>query len=164
MVAGLFRCRSLREDDRWFDVCRLSLMHLRVGMSVGFVARRLCSICDRDLTTCDHIPGTRYPVVAAHGTDGSCNICGSAEGCEHAADDTYLVSAHGIVREVDRLDEISTVARPRDPLARINGIEIPADALSSLPRHDDANASLYCESCRRPCTGFTSVEEALGRA
>jgi hypothetical protein len=164
MVAGLFGCQAQRENDRWFDVCRLSLMHLRAGMSPGFTARRLCSLCNQDFTVCDHIPGATYPVVATRLANGSCNICGSAERCAHTPDATYPVLAHGIVREVDGLDEISTVARPRDPLARINAIEIPADAIASLPNHDAASALLHCESCIAPCKGFTSVEEALGFA
>jgi hypothetical protein len=164
MVAGLFGCRAQRENDRWFDVCRLSLMHLRVGMSPGFAARRLCSLCNQDLTTCDHVPGATYAVAAARRADGSCNICGSAERCTHTPGATYLVAVHGIVREADRLDEISTVARPRDPLARVNAVEIPADVIAAMPNHDAANASLHCEWCVAPCTGFTSVEEALGFA
>jgi hypothetical protein len=76
----------------------------------------------------------------------------------------YPVVVHGIVREVDRFAEISLAARPRDPLARINAIEIPADVIASLNDHDAANASLDCESCFAPCEGFTSVEEALGLA
>ena len=59
---------------------------------------------------------------------------------------------------------ISTVARPRDPLARVNAVEIPADVIATMPNHDAANASLHCEWCVAPCTGFTSVEEALGFA
>jgi hypothetical protein len=164
MVAGLFGCKAQQENDRWFDVCRLSLMHLRMGMSPGFAAHRLCSLCKQDFTVCDHIPGATYSVVAARQADGSCNICGSAESCTSTPDATYPVLAHGIVREADRLDEISAVARPRDPLARVNAVEIPADAIASLPNHDAANASLHCEWCVAPCTGFTSVEEALGFA
>jgi hypothetical protein len=151
-----------REDDRWFDVCRLSLMHLRVGMSAGFVARRYCSICGCDLTVCDHMPGVAYPVVANRRPDGSCTVCDGASCLTHTAGATYPVFAHAIVRQVDRLDEISAVARPRDPLARCTAVEIPADAVASLPNHDAANASLHCERCVAPCTGFTSVEEALG--
>jgi hypothetical protein len=62
------------------------------------------------------------------------------------------------------LHEISAVPRPRDPLARYNAIEIPAYAIASLPNHDAANASLHCEWCMAPCTGFTSAEEAFGFA
>lgn len=164
MVGGLFGCRAQRENDRWFDVCRLSLMHLRVGASPGFTARRLCSLCNQDLTVCDHVPGATYAVAAARGADGSCNICGSAEGCIHAPGTTYPVAVHGIVREVDRLDEISAVARPRDPLARVSAVEIPADVIAAMPNHDASNAALHCEWCVAPCTGFTSVEEALGFA
>jgi hypothetical protein len=163
LVAGLFGCRAKRENDRWFDVCRLSLMHLRVGMSPGYTARRHCSICGCDLTVCDHIPGVAYPGVADRSADGRCTICASASCLTHRPGATYPAVAHPITRQAD-LHEISAVARPRDPLARNNAIEIPAYAVTSLPDHDAANASLHCEWCMAPCTGFTSVEEALGFA
>jgi hypothetical protein len=163
LVAGLFGCRAKRVNDRWFDVCRLSLMHLRVGMSPGFTARRHCSICGCDLTVCDHIPGVAYPVVAGRSADGRCTICDSASCLTHTPGATYPTVAHPITRQAD-LREISAVARPRDPLARNNAIEIPAYAVTSLPNHDAANASLHCEWCVAPCTGFTSAEEAFGFA
>jgi hypothetical protein len=163
MVAGLFGCRAQREDDRWFDVCRLSLMHLRVGMSAGFTARRHCSLCGLDLTLCDHIPGVAYPVIAGRQADGRCTICNSASCLSHTPGAGYPVVAHPITRQAD-LHEISAVARPRDPLARCNAVEIPAYAIASLANKDDPNASLHCEWCVAPCTGFTSVEEALGFA
>lgn len=163
MVAGLFGCRAQRENDRWFDVCRLSLMHLRVGMSAGFTARRHCSLCGLDLTVCDHIPGDTYPVIAGRQADGGCTICNSPRCLSHTPGARYPVVAHPITRQAD-LQEISTVTRPRDPLARCNAVEIPAYAIASLPNQDDPNASLHCEWCIAPCTGFTSVEEALGFA
>lgn len=163
LVAGLFGCWAKRENDQWFDVCRLSLMHLRVGMSPGFSGPRHCSICGCDLTLCDHIPGVAYPVVAGRKPDGRCTICGSGICHTHTPGITYPAVAHPITRQAD-LHEISAVARPRDPLARHNAIEIPAYAIASLPNHDAANASLHCEWCMAPCTGFTSAEEAFGFA
>ena len=167
MVAGLFGCRAKRENDRWFDVCRLSLMHLRVGLSAGFVARRLCSICDRDqssLPACGHTHGVFYSRIAARRADDSCTICGNLKCLSHTPDETYPVLACAQIRNVDRLDDVSPVPRPRDPLARHTAIEIPAYAVADLPNHDAQNASLYCEWCVAPCTGFTSAEEAFGFA
>jgi len=163
LVAGLFGCWAERENGRWFDVCRLSLMHLRVGMSAGFSGRRHCSICGCDLTLCDHMPGVAYPVVAGRKPDGRCTICDSDICHTHTPGVTYPAVPHAITRQAD-LHEISAVARPRDPLARHNAIEIPPYAVTSLPNHDAANASLRCEQCMAPCTGFTSAEEALGFA
>jgi hypothetical protein len=163
LVAGLFGCWAERENGRWFDVCRLSLMHLRVGMSAGFSGRRHCSICGCDLTLCDHMPGVAYPVVAGRKPDGGCTICDSDICHAHTPGVTYPAVPHAITRQAD-LHEISAVARPRDPLARHNAIEIPAYAITSLLNHDAANASLQCEQCMTPCTGFTSAEEAFGFA
>jgi hypothetical protein len=167
MVAGLFGCRAKRQNDRWFDVCRLSLMHLRVGLSAGFVARRLCSICDRDqssLPACGHTHGTTYSRSAARLADGSCTICGNLRCLTHTPGESYPVLACAQVRDVDRLDDISPVPRPRDPLARYTAIEIPDYAVAHLPNHDAKDASLFCEWCVTPCTGFTSAEEAFGFA
>ena len=161
-VAGVFGCRAKREDWRWFDVCPLSLMHLRVGLSPGFVARRHCSVCDGDLADCEHVPGAAYPVVAARGPDGACTICGTVKCAAHPAGTRHTVAVHAVIREADRLDEISTVARPRDPLARYDGVEIPAEEVAGLPGGDALNAVLECKRCVSPCTGFTAVEEALG--
>jgi hypothetical protein len=167
LVAGVFGCRAQREDGRWFDVCPLSLMHLRVGSSPGFVARRHCSVCDGDLADpddCEHLPGVAYPVVAARDQDGNCTICGAVECATHPVGSTHSVPVHAVIHEVDRFDEISAVARPRDPLARYDAVEIPAQAVAALPGSSDSKAVLECTRCVSPCTGFTAVEEALGLA
>jgi hypothetical protein len=167
LVAGVFGCHAQREDGCWFDVCPLSLMHLRVGSSPGFVARRHCSVCDGDLADpdcCEHLPGVAYPVVAACDQDGNCTICGAVECAAHPVGSSHLVAAHAVIHEVDRLDEISAVPRPRDPLARYDAVEIPAQEVAGLPGSNDPNAVLECKRCVRPCIGFTSAEEALGLA
>jgi hypothetical protein len=167
MVAGLFGCQAQQENDRWFDICRLSLMHLRVGVSAGFVARRFCSVCDRDqssLPACGHTHGVTYSRTAARRADRSCTICGNLECLTHTPDEAHPVLACAQIRNVDRLDDISPVPRPRDPLARHTAIEIPAYAIADLPGHNAQNTSLYCEWCVAPCTGFTSAEEAFGFA
>jgi hypothetical protein len=97
LVAGLFGCRAEREGDRWFDVCRLSLLHLRVGGSAGFVARRHCSVCDGDLADCPHQPDTTHSVVAARRPDGSCTVCGSTACDVHSPGTAYPVLAHAVV-------------------------------------------------------------------
>ncbi len=164
LVAGVFGCRAQREDGRWFDVCPLSLMHLRVGSSPGFVARRHCSVCNRDLADCEHLPGVAYPVVAARDQDGNCTICGTVECTTHPVGSSHLVAAHAVIHEVDRFDEISAVPRPRDPLARYHAVEIPAQEIATLAGSNDPNAALECRRCVRPCIGFTAAEEALGLA
>lgn len=163
MVAGLFGCRAERDGDRWFDVCRLSLMHLRLGLSPSFDAPRYCSICGGDIADvdCDHDPGRTYSVVAARDTDDSCTVCGEAECLDHVPGAVYATVPDGVIREAD-LEEISVVPRPRDPLARLDGIELSAQAVAAMPGSDRRNAVLHCERCTSPCTGFTSAEEALG--
>lgn len=161
LVGGLFGCRAEREDGRWFDVCRLSLMHLRVGLSAGFVAKRHCSICDGDLSECEHMPGTVYGMVAARNSDNVCTVCDDTDCLDHVPGEAYSVVAHAVVRQAD-LDEISIVPRPRDPLARPSGVELPAEEVMALPGSGRADAVLECHRCTSPCTGFTSAEEAIG--
>jgi len=161
LVASLFGCCAKREGDRWFDVCRLSLMHLRVGASLGFVARRHCSVCDNDFADCQHQPGNTYSMVAARRPDGSCTICDGADCVAHLPGVAFPVVAHAVVRD-GRVDEMSFVARPRDPLARLTDVEIPPWEVAASPGNDAAGTTLCCERCTSPCTGFTSVEEALG--
>lgn len=163
LVAGLFGCYAQREGDSWFDVCRLSIMHLRLGTSVGFVAPRYCSVCGNDFSECEHRYGNFYSVVADRRPDLSCTICNHIDCAAHAPGTTFSVPAYLVVGEA-RLDEISFVARPRDPLARPREVQIPPEEIASLPANDDATAILCCERCTSPCTGFTSVEEALGLA
>jgi ferredoxin len=113
LVARVFGCRAELKDGRWLDVCPLSLMHLRAGNSVGFVARRDCSVCDRDLSDCEHLAEAAYPMVAARRPDDECTVCGSGVCPSHVPGTVYNVVPHAVVREIDRLDEISIVARPR---------------------------------------------------
>jgi hypothetical protein len=82
----------------------------------------------------------------------------------HPVGSSHLVPAHAVIHEVDRLDEISAVPRPRDPLARYDAVEIPAQQVATLPGSNDPNAVLECKRCIRPCIGFTAAEEALGFA
>jgi hypothetical protein len=137
-------------------------MHLRVGMSPGFVARRHCSICDGDLSECEHVSGDQYAVIAVSLSDDECNICGLRECIARIPGSAYTVHAHGVIKSVDRLDEISAVARPRDPMARYEAVEIPTETVAGLLNNDAASALLRCERCTSGCTGFTSAEEALG--
>ena len=120
-------------------------------------------MCDADLADCcPHEIGKIYPAVAARGADGSWTICHNADCVAHVAGMSYPVLAHGVIHEVDRLDEISFVARPCDPLARLTAVEMPETEVAALPGYGVPDAVLFCERCSGSCIGFTSVEEALG--
>ncbi|MCW2881310.1 MAG: hypothetical protein JWQ95_5410 [Sphaerisporangium sp.] len=162
LTAGLFGCVAERDGTTWFDVCRQSIMHVRMGMSVGFTAQRHCSVCDSDLSECEHQPGQVYEKTAELDTDDSCTICGDTECQRHSPGTTYPITAHAVVRKVEELHEISYLPRPRDPLARISKIEIPNYTLTELPNRNSPDAVLHCHRCISFCTGFTSAEEALG--
>ena len=131
-------------------------------MSPGFFAPRHCSICGGDISDldCEHEPGRMYSKVAAREADDSCTVCGVVDCLNHVPGSAYATMAHATVREAD-LDEISIVPRPRDPLARLDGVELPAEAVATLPGSDRPDTVLQCHRCISPCTGFTSAEEAL---
>jgi hypothetical protein len=166
LAASLFGCLAEWDSENcmYWAVCPLSLMHLRLGSSVGFTARRQCSVCDQDLSSCPHLPGVAYEVVARRDADGACTICGVAECAAHLPGHVYATEAHSIVKQADNLAEISVVPRPRDPLARPDGVEIPAEKLRQAFGYLPRGEPVQCRRCDQPCQGFTSAEEAIGLA
>ena len=57
-----YGCKIVKSDDSWHWTCPVMLMHLRMGWSAGFSGDRFCSICDQDITECEHRRGRLYRV------------------------------------------------------------------------------------------------------
>ncbi|MEY9966573.1 hypothetical protein ABIA33_004638 [Streptacidiphilus sp. MAP12-16] len=153
LTSGLFGCAFEYREGTYWDVCPVSLMHQRWGMSMGFTAIRMCSICSEDLDTCPHLLGTRYQVTVTRTDEGQCNVCGTQE-CPHKVGQSvgaypYPVMADGAIHEV------SMVSRPRDPLARLNKIEISMDLLTKTLGKEPTGQKITCYRCLHPCSGFT---------
>lgn len=155
LVGGIFGCRIEYSEGTYWDTCPISLMHSRCGISVGFTAKRCCSLCGEDLDLCEHLLDTRYEVRVNRNPEGMCNACGRRS-CSHHDGDIVLAYPHPVIGDV-QLHEISMVTRPRDPLARITKIEIDhqllAHSLGGQPSGHDA----WCYRCLHPCDGFTTL-------
>jgi hypothetical protein len=152
-VCGMFGCTFTYEDDVYWDSCTLSLMHNRVGHSMGFTANRVCSICYSDIEECPHLLDQKYPISAERDDDGRCTACG-ASSCPHTEGETVEVYPKAIFGDDMELHEISYVGRPRDPLARLTQVEVDKDLVIDLLGHWPDGNTVYCYRCLQRCSGI----------
>lgn len=155
LVGGLFGCNFEYADDTYWDVCRLTLMHNRWGMSAGFTATRNCSLCGQDIDSCPHLLDTRYNVTVRHDADGACNVCGRLS-CSHTAGETVSAFPRPVMSQL-QLHEVSVVSRPKDPLARFTKIELSHEVLRNGLGEDPAGRDICCYRCLHPCSGFSQL-------
>lgn len=134
LLGGAFGCLLRRRGGCLWDTCPITLSHIRFGLSAGFTARRMCSICSQDLSECEHLPGLRY----------------RSDGQLASGDDDSWQVATSVVQSVDRLTEVSLVRYPRDPLARVSAIE-SASAMSV------GSQSVRCWRCVAVCQGWIDM-------
>jgi hypothetical protein len=92
--------------------------------------------------------------------------CGS-KNCGHKLGTVIAVEPISLVEEVDILEEISWVARPRDPLARIQAVSYTAEQMALLMRTEIPSeiSTIECLHCRQACTGlwdFQTLGKLLG--
>lgn len=161
-VGQMFGCEARYREGRFWDVCPLTLMHLRIGLSPGFTGPRLCSVCGQDLSECPHVPGLRV-TIPAQNSDGRCSACGASWPCaQHVPGAPVDVVPHGVIEDMN-LHELSFVDRPREPRARISELELPDAVLRAqlgrLP--NSADLPLVCHRCTRPCQGLLTSSELL---
>ncbi|MFF9397000.1 hypothetical protein [Streptomyces griseoluteus] len=152
LVGGLFGCNIEYSDDTYWDVCRLTLMHSRWGMSAGFTSTRNCSLCVQDIDTCQHLLDTQYDVTVRHDAHGTCNACGRLS-CPHTDGETISAFPRPVMSEL-HIHEVSLVSRPRDPLARFSKVEMSQDALLQGLGEDPSGRDICCYRCLHPCSGF----------
>ncbi|GII32301.1 hypothetical protein Pmi06nite_57430 [Planotetraspora mira] len=154
LVGGIFGCRMTHDGQDWQDECALSLMHVRLGNSVGMTTNYVCSICGVVCWDCDHEPGNNYFIIATRDEE-VCNICRDAqEVCTHTVGSTYDKRAEPTMQVLE-LREISLVPRPRDPLARIKGRGIDeTDLIDYFGFAPPSDANLLCHKCMYTCEGF----------
>lgn len=149
-----YGCFLAFEEGRYKQRCPIAIAHRRLGMSVAFIAKRHCSICDGDLSECPHQQGRTYWVRGGGQQGRACAVCLDEE-CEHSPDWLYRVAVVSIVRNVDEIREISVVSRPAQPEARL--LELPVNS-ESLRRHFGAafvvGMSVSCDQCLGACPGF----------
>jgi hypothetical protein len=120
-------CILTEQGEDFTQDCPVALGHIRVGLSIGAeIEESHCSICERDLWECPHVPGQEY--------DGQ--------------------SVTRVITKA-RLFDVSLVDRPDFPDARImsqpvSRVDVEARLGSSLP----ANARPVCNRCMAPCPGI----------
>lgn len=155
---GLFGCPIVLRDDEFWSECPINLSHLRMGVSAGLVSDFECSICGELVEDCDHQMGEFYPKIAERAVDGKCSLCGATD-CEHPVGETVLVQAYANARNI-KAGEISFVARPRYPLARLVQESKDLGAMGDDPRvrYAAQHGDLNCDADFGPCKGFNEMK------
>lgn len=164
-VSRHFDCKIELQDGLWRWRCPVIISHLRFGQSVGFTAPRVCSICRENIVSerCPHMPNQIYRVTVE---DPEHCPCGSRNCSLHKAGSIIEVYPTSLIEKVDSLSEISWVARPRDPLARIRSISYTPEQMSLFMRAEIPSniRTIECLHCRQACTGlweFDTVRQLL---
>jgi hypothetical protein len=154
-----FGCHLAYNGTRYTHRCPIAIAHKRLGMSMAFVARRICSVCGQDLSECPHIRGRAYWVRGGPHNGVECPVCMRWE-CEHRSDRLYRASVISIVKHVDRIREISLVGRPAQPEARLTELPIDTDDLRShLGPAFHLGMEVSCDLCLGQCWGFDDFPE-----
>lgn len=120
-------CALAFEDGTYWQECPAALAHNRVGLSPGYVVRKArCSTCALDPEDCDHIRGRLY--------DGQ--LC---------------------LRELVELEilEVSLVARPAQPDARIERLSVDMAELQEFLGEFTIGIRITCDNCLSSCTGVS---------
>ncbi|UOZ10198.1 hypothetical protein [Amycolatopsis sp. WQ 127309] len=155
-VGGMFGCQlEADEEGAYWDKCTVSLAHRRFGFSVGMSHDVLCSICHEDIDECEHLLGRTYTVIAAKNAENKCTACGSTE-CLHEPGSAVATYAQPVLSE-PTLREVTITPRPRDPLARLEAVEIATDLLIEKLGRNPKGKVLQCMKCLEPCSGFTEA-------
>lgn len=160
LAGGIFGCGIKYRQGTYWDTCPVSLMHSRLGMSVGFTSTRVCSLCGEDLDLCEHLLDVLYEVQVHRSSEGICNACGRL-GCSHSDGEMALSYPRPVMGDA-QIDEVSLVPRPRDPLARITEVEIDPQLLARSLGAEPSGRSIRCFRCLRPCGGFRSSHDKWG--
>ncbi len=130
-VRTSFGCHlSFEAASGYSQECPVALAHNRVGMSAGFIVDAAeCSICRQDPEDCDHITGQRY----------------GDETCVRVVTQAKLL-------------EVSLVARPKQPEARIQSVAISRNELQrALGAEFRFGVPVSCDRCLQACEGLTEV-------
>lgn len=164
-VNATFGCDVAWDGSAYRQDCPVALAHNRVGLSVGGVAKRKCSLCGGDVSECDHLPGVAYLVPGGADELGWCRIC-LKERCEHTPTDVERVSMVSIIYEMD-LEEVSIVHKPAHPEARISSVTLStAELKEELGETFVPGVRLQCDRCASTCGGLikhgTSLAERRG--
>jgi hypothetical protein len=149
-----FGC-SVHFDGKEYKLrCPIAIAHKRLGFSIAFTAKRICSVCGQDLSECPPMPDRTYWVRGGPGTSGRCPVC-IAEECRHRHDRLYRASVVSIVNEVRRIRDVSMVRQPAVPEARLTEVPISTEGLvEHLGSAFTPGMPVSCDRCLGECPGF----------
>ncbi|WP_299928889.1 hypothetical protein [uncultured Nocardioides sp.] len=152
-----FGCKIEYEDNTYYETCPVSLGHVRVGLSVGGTATRLCSLCGEDISACEHDPTHTYLVPGGSAVRDYCRICVESDCKKHKSHLLYEATPVAIVTQLS-VDEVSIVARPAQPDARIYRQSIDMKELErELGADFRPGMTLHCNKCLSECGGLKQV-------
>jgi hypothetical protein len=153
-VRETFGCFLDRDGKSYKQTCPVALGHNRIGLSIsGRASVRVCSLCGRDVSECEHLPGTAYLVPGGASDLGWCRVCCQSE-CDHVPTEMHRAPLVSIIRQMD-LDEISIVSRPAHPDARIQAVSVPvADLQDVLGDSFIPGMEVSCDRCLLSCEGL----------
>jgi hypothetical protein len=147
-----FGCELDWNGENYRTSCPVRMADKRFGLSVGFLGRKVCSICDEDYTACPHHKDRLYWVKGGPTEFGPCRVCGHEE-CEHEPPQLYRAPVVGIWRDIE-LEEVSMVDVPANPLARPTNLEIETDDLQRAVRNAFPDVPAVCDHCLWPYHGL----------
>lgn len=153
-VRETFGCRLSFVDGTYAITCPVDLAHTRMGFSIGGTATRICSLCGKDLSACPHDLHIAYMVPGGLEDLGWCRVCLKREACQHLASLSHRANVVSIITDMD-LEEISIVAKPAHPEARITRTTLPTkDLRDALGADFVPGIEVSCDKCLNPCQGL----------
>lgn len=154
LVRHAFGCTIRWDGSAYQEECPVSIAHVRVGLSVGGPARRICSLCGEDLSECPHQRGTAYWVSGGIDALGWCRVCMRRNECEHTPDQRYRAAVGAIVVDMS-IEEVSLVDKPAMPEARFTKKTMDTSELRALLGPEfSPGVPLSCDRCLKECDGL----------
>jgi hypothetical protein len=106
---------------------------------------------------CEHDPARTYLVPGGSALDDYCRICMGRSCDEHKTHLMYEATPVSVITEM-QMDEVSLVARPAQPDARIECESMPMDRLqAALGDEFSPGVALSCDKCLDDCDGLVQV-------
>ena len=162
-VRSVFGCAIEWDGTSYFETCPVALGHNRIGMSVGGVAVRICSLCGEDLSECEHLRGVAYFVPGGAEDLGWCRVCLFDADCDHSRDQRYRVGVVSIIREM-QITEVSLVNKPAHPGARLLRVSVPFTQLQEVLGPElSPGDGVSCDKCLLECDGLRRHPEMLAQ-
>jgi hypothetical protein len=150
-------CSFQFDGTRYSQRCPIDIAHKKFGNSVGYIAQRRCSICENELSECEHIVGRSYWVRGGSGIEGRCRVCLRGT-CRHSPNRLYRASVRRMIENAE-LREVSRVRRPAQPEARLTQIGIDTQALVDKfgAQGFTVGMRVSCDKCLGACWGFDTL-------